>query len=338
MKMSGEASPDALPRVFLSRRFPPPHFDELKKSTEFIMHAKDVKPSPAGYRRAVRHADILISMVGDAIDADFLDAAPRLKLVANCGVGFNNIDMEEVTKRGVLATNTPGVVTEPTAECAMALLLAVGRRVVEADSYIRTGKWKGWTPTLLEGRGLNGRVLGVIGLGRIGCAVARTANAFGMRVRYWSRNRKSPEMEEEVGVSYRSFRRLLRESDFLSVHLALNDATHHLIGAEEFALMKKGAVIINTARGPILDEEALVEALRSGRLGGAGLDVFEHEPRPQPRLMRMKNVVMMPHLGTNTDLGRDAVSGRVERNVNAYLLGKRPPDLLNPEAWPHRRR
>ena len=336
--MADKAPPGGLPRVFLSRKFPPHHFEELKRSSEFIMHTRDVKPSPAGYKRAVRGVDVLISMVGDEIDADFLDAASRLKLVANCGVGFNNLDLEEISRRGVLATNTPGVVTEPTAECAMSLLLAVGRRVAEADSYIRTGKWKGWTPTLLEGRGLNGRVLGVIGLGRIGCAVARMANAFGMKVRYWSRNRKSPGMEKETGVSYRSFGRLLRESDFLSVHLALNDETRHLIGAEEFARMKEGAVIINTARGPILDEKALVEALRSGRLGGAGLDVFEHEPDPHPRLLRMKNVVLMPHLGTNTDLGRDAVSERVEKNVKAYLLGRRPPDLLNPEAWPHRRR
>ena len=336
--MNGKASPGTLPRVFLSRRFPPHHFEDLKRSTDFVMHGKDVRPSPAGYRRAVRGADVLISMVGDEIDAGFLDAAPRLKLVANCGVGFNNLDLEEITRRGVLATNTPGVVTEPTAECAMALLLAVSRRVAEADSYIRTGRWKGWTPTLLEGRGLNGRVLGIIGLGRIGRAVARMANAFGMKVRYWSRNRKSPEVEKETGVSYRSFGRLLRESDFLSVHLALNEETRHLIGAAEFARMKKGAVIINTARGPILDEKALVEALRSGHLGGAGLDVFEHEPDPHPRLMRMKNVVMMPHLGTNTDLGRDAVSERVERNVKAFLNGRRPPDLLNPEAWPHRRR
>ena len=334
MKMNDKA----LPRVFLSRKFPPRHFEELKRSSEFIMHKRDVKPSPAGYRRAVREVDVLISMVGDEVDAGFLDAAPRLKLVANCGVGFNNLDLEEITRRGVLATNTPGVVTEPTAECAMSLLLAVSRRVTEADTYIRTGKWKGWTPTLLEGRGLNGRVLGIIGLGRIGCAVARMANAFGMKVRYWSRNRKSPEMEEQMSVSYRSFGRLLRESDFLSVHLALNDETRHLIGADDFARMKKGAVVINTARGPILDEKALVDALRSGHLGGAGLDVFEDEPRPQPRLLRMKNVVMMPHLGTNTDLGRDAVSERVERNVKTYLLGKRPPDLLNPEAWPHRRR
>ena len=338
MNMNEKASPAELPRVFLSRKFPVRHFEELKRISEFVMHARDVKPSPAGYRRAVRHTDVLIAMVGDEIDAGFLDAAPRLKLVANCGVGFNNLDLGEITRRGILATNTPGVVTEPTAECAMSLLLAVSRRVAEADTYIRTGRWKGWTPTLLEGRGLNGRVLGVIGLGRIGCAVARMANAFGMKVRYWSRNRKSPDMEKETGVSYRAFGRLLRESDFLSVHLALNDETRHLIGAAEFARMKEGAVIINTARGPILDEKALVDSLRSGRLGGAGLDVFENEPDPHPRLMRMKNVVMMPHLGTNTDLGRDAVSERVERNVKAYLLGRRPPDLLNPEAWPNRRR
>ncbi len=336
--MNGATSPCAPPRVFLARRFPPGHFEELKKTTEFIMHAKDVQPSPQSYRRAVRRADVLISMVGDGITSELLDAAPRLKLIANCGVGFNNIDVAAAAARGVLVTNTPGVVTAPTAECAMALLLAVSRRVVEADVYVRSGKWKGWTPTLFEGLGLNGRVLGVIGLGRIGCAVARMAGSFGMKVRYWSRNRKSREVEKEVGASYRSFHGLLREADFLSVHLALNDRTRHRMGAEEFARMKKGAVIINTARGAVLDEEALVEALASGHIGGAGLDVFAHEPKPHPRLLRMENVVMLPHLGTNTDLGRKAISERVVKNVKACLLGKRPPDLLNPEAWSHRRR
>ncbi len=336
--MSVEESPGVLARVFLSRRFPPPHFEELQESTEFVMHSGEFQPSPASYKRAVRRADVLISMVGDEISADLLDVAPRLKLIANCGVGFNNIDIAEVTKRGILATNTPGVVTAPTAECAMALLLAVSRRTVEADGFVRSGQWRDWTPTLLEGRGLEGRVLGVVGLGRIGLAVARMAAAFGMRVRYWSRNRKAPEVERKASASYRPFRRLLRESDFLSVHVPLNDATRHLMGAEEFACMKKGAVIVNTARGAVLDEEALAEALRSGHLGGAGLDVFEHEPKPHPTLLGLDNVVMMPHLGTNTDLGRKAVTERVARNVKTWLRGKRPPDLLNPEVWPHRRR
>lgn len=330
-------SSGTLPCVFLARKFPPGHFEKLKELAEFVMHPKDVQPGPLSYRRAARHADVLISMVGDPIAADLMDASPRLKLIANCGVGFDNIDMTEATKRGILATNTPGVVTAPTAECAMALLFAVSRRVVEADSYVRAGKWKDWTPTLFEGSGLNDKVLGIVGLGRIGCAVARMAGAFGMKIRYWSRNRKSPEAEKQMGVSYRPFRRLLREADFLSVHVALNDDTRRLIDAEAFTRMKKGAMIINTARGSILDEKALVEALRSGHLGGAGLDVFENEPTPHSGLLRMKNVVMLPHLGTNTDLGRKAVSDRVVRNVKAYLLGKRPPDLLNPEAWPGRR-
>ncbi len=336
--MSGAASPGLLPRVFLSRRFPPGHFEELRQCSELVMHEEEARPSPDAYGRALRHANVLISMVGDGVGADLLAEAPRLRLIANCGVGFNNIDMAEATRRGILATNTPGVVTAPTAECAMALLLAVSRRVVEADGYVRAGRWKGWTPTLFEGLGLEGRVLGVVGLGRIGCAVARMAGAFGMRVRYWSRNRKSPREERELGVSYRSFRRLLGEADFLSVHVPLSDATHHLLGAEQFARMKKGAVLINTARGAVLDEEALVEALRAGRLGGAGLDVFEREPNPRPELLRMRNVVMMPHLGTNTDRGRQAVSARVVRNVKTYLRGRRPPDLLNPEAWANRRR
>lgn len=336
--MNAVASSGARPRVFLSRKFPPGHFEALKKLSEFVMHPRETQPGATAYRRAARGADVLVSMVGDPIGADLLDAAPRLKLVVNCGVGFNNIDLEEATKRGVLAANTPGVVTAPTAECAMALLLAVSRRVAEADAYVRAGKWKGWTPTLLEGRGLEGRVLGVVGLGRIGGAVARMAGAFGMKVRYWSRSRKRPSAEKALGVSYRSFRGLLREADFLSVHAPLNDETRHLIGAAAFARMKRGAVVINTSRGGVLDEGALVDALRSGHLGGAGLDVFEREPAPRPALLRMRNVVMLPHLGTNTDLGRKAVSERAERNARAWLLGRRPPDLLNPEAWPRRRR
>lgn len=336
--MNAAASSGARPRVFLARRFPPGHFEELKELAELVMHPRDTQPGPAAYRRAARGADVLISMVGDPIGADLLAAAPRLKLVVNCGAGFNNIDLAEAARRGVLAANTPGAVTAPTAECAMALLLAVSRRVAEADAYVRSGKWKGWTPTLLEGRGLEGRVLGVVGLGRIGGAVARMAGAFGMKVRYWSRRRRSPSAEKALGVSYRPFRALLREADFLSAHVALNEETRHLIGAGEFARMKKGAVIVNTSRGGVLDERALADALRSGRLGGAGLDVFEREPEPRPELLRMRNVVMLPHLGTNTDLGRRAVSARAARNARAWLLGRRPPDLLNPEAWPRRRR
>jgi len=277
-------------------------------------------------------------MVEDPVDAALMDAAPRLRLVANFGVGYNNIDLPAATERGVLATNTPGVVVEPTADCALALLLAAARRVAEADAYVRAGRWREWTPTLLEGAGLAGKVLGVVGLGGIGSAVARRARGFGMRVRYWSRRRRSREEEDALGARYRPLGRLLEEADFLTLHVALTPETRHLVGEREFARMKRGAFLINTSRGAVADERAMVKALRSGRLAGAGLDVFEREPHPHPALLKMKNVVLLPHLGTSTAEGRRALAARVVRNVRAFAAGRRPPDLLNPEAWPRRRR
>ncbi|MEK6711170.1 MAG: NAD(P)-dependent oxidoreductase, partial [Nitrospinota bacterium] len=255
-------------RVFLPRNFHMGDFDALRAFCRVRMHPGERPPSRAAYLRAVRDAHVLVAMVEDPVDAALMDAAPRLRLAANFGVGFDNIDLPAATARGILATNTPGVVAPPTAECAIALMLAAARRVAEADAFVRAGRWKAWTPYLLEGRGLAGRVLGVVGLGGIGSSVARMARALGMTVRYWSRTRRSPEREAALGARYRPFRRLLQEADFLSLHVALNAGTRSLIGEEELAAMKPGAFLINTARGAVVDERALVRALRSGHLAG----------------------------------------------------------------------
>ncbi|MDA0999198.1 MAG: D-glycerate dehydrogenase [bacterium] len=325
-------------RVFLSRRFPAVDFAALAPLCDLRVHASEGPPSRQDYRRALKDTHILISMVEDAVDAALMDAAPGLRLIANFGVGFNNIDVAAATGRGILAANTPEVVAGPTAELAMALLLAVSRRVTEADAYVRSGKWKSWTPSLLESRGLEGKVLGIVGLGGIGAALAQRAQGFGLKVRYWSRRRRAPQEEAAKNVAYRPLSRLLAEADYLSINVALNAETHHLIDAAALARMKPGAFLINTARGEIVDEKALAAALKSGHLGGAGLDVFEREPAVHPALRKMPNVVLHPHLGTSSREGRLALSGRVVENVRAYLAGKKPPFLLNPEAWPKRRR
>lgn len=325
--------PGAL-RVFLSRKFQPGAFEPLRAFCRVRVHPSEHPPSRAACLRAVRDAHVLISMVEDPVDALLLGAAPSLRLVANFGAGFNNIDLPAATARGVLVTNTPGVVAPPTAELTLALLLAAARRVAEADAFVRAGRWRAWTPSLLEGRSLAGRTLGIVGLGAIGSSVARMARAFGMKVAYWSRTRRAPGQEAALGVRYRPLRRLLREADFLSLHVALNPGTRHLIGEEELALMKPGACLINTARGAVVDERALARALRGGRLAGAGLDVFEREPHVPAALIKMRNVVLLPHLGTSTVEAGRAMAGRVIRNVRALASGRRPPDLLNPEVWP----
>ena len=277
-------------------------------------------------------------MVEDPIDADFMDAAPGLALVANFGVGFDNIDLAAATERGILATNTPGAVVGPTAETAMGLLLSVARRIPEADAFMRSGRWNKWTPNLLTGKSLSGRALGIVGLGGIGSAVARMASGFGMKVSYWSRSRRDPKEEAALGVGYLPLKRLLSESDFISIHVALNDDTRNMIGEDELARMKPGAILINTARGAVVDESALIRALRSSHLAGAGLDVYEKEPIQKSPLFKMKNVVMLPHIGSSSDKGLGDMADRVVLNIRAFVSGKRPQNLLNPEAWPRRRR
>jgi glyoxylate reductase len=275
----------------------------------------------------------MMAMLTDRVDDELLErAGPGLRVVANFAVGFDNLDLEACTARGVLATNTPDVVTEATADLAWALLLAAARRVAEGDRFLRARTPWIWGPEFFLGFEVHGKTLGVIGLGRIGQAVARRAAGFGMPVLYTARRRLDPEREAALGVAWRELDQLLAEADFVSIHTGLSPATHHLIGPERLARMKPTAVLVNTARGPIVDEAALAEALRAGRLGAAGLDVFEREPEVHPDLLELDNVTIVPHLGTSTLETRVAMGMMAADNLLAALEGRRPPNLLNPEV------
>ena len=275
--------------------------------------------------------DALLILLGFKVDAPTLDRAPGLRVVSNVAVGYDNIDVAACSERGVWATNTPDVLTEATADAAWALLLAAARRVPEGDRYVRSGAWRRWDWGLLRGSDVHGKTLGILGAGRIGQATGRRGTGFSMRVLYTSRERK-PSFERDANARRVSLRTLLRESDFLSVHVSLSKETRHLIGATEMALMKPGAILINTARGPLVDEAALVKALRSGRLAAAGLDVFEREPQVHPGLLKLKNVALLPHIGSATDTARRRMVETALRNCIAGLKGEIPPNAVNPRA------
>jgi glyoxylate reductase len=275
----------------------------------------------------------LVAMLTDRVDAELLDrAGPGLRVVANYAVGYDNLDLDACTARGVLATNTPDVVTEATADLTWALLLAAARRVAAGDRFLRARRPWVWGPAFFLGFEVHGKTLGVIGLGRIGRAVARRAAGFAMPVVYTARNRLPPADEAGLGVAWRELDDLLAEADFVTVHTGLSPATRHLIGAEQLARMKPTAVLVNTARGPIVDEAALAAALRAGDLGAAGLDVFEREPEVHPGLLELDNVTILPHLGTATVETRVAMGMTASANLLAALEGRRPQNLLNPDA------
>src|SRR4029453_2357531 len=275
----------------------------------------------------------LLSMLTDRVDGELLErAGPGLRVVANFAVGHDNLDLEACTARGVLATNTPDVVTEATADLAWALLLAAARRVAEGDRYLRAEQPWIWGPEFFLGFEVHGKTLGVIGLGRIGQAVARRAAGVGMPGPFTPPRRLDRDREAALGVAWRELDQLLAEADFVSIHTGLSPATQHLIGPERLARMKPTAVLVNTARGPIVDEAALAEALRAGQLGAAGLDVFEREPEVHPALLELDNVTIVPHLGTATLETRVAMGMMAAENLLAALEGRRPPNLLNPEA------
>jgi glyoxylate reductase len=280
---------------------------------------------------AMRNADGVMP-AGVRISKEIIDTAPRLRVVSNIAVGYDNIDVEACNRRHILVTNTSDVLTEATADLAFALILAVSRRVAKGDRYFRGGHWKQWQWNCLWGAEMHGATLGLFGFGRIAQATARRARGFSMRVLYHSRHRVSNAIENELGATFVDRDTLLRESDFLSLHVPLTPETRHAIGASELALMKPGAFVINAARGPIIDEAALVEALQGGRLAGAGLDVFENEPRVHPALLAMDNVTLLPHIGSATAETRLGMAMLAAKNLLAALRGERPPNLVNPEA------
>lgn len=275
-----------------------------------------------------------ITLLTERVDAEFLEAAgEQLKIVANYAVGFDNIDVEECTRRGVMATNTPEVLTDTTADLAWALLMAAARGIPQGDRFLRSRTPWVWGPEMMLGQDVHDAMLGVVGFGRIGQAVARRAHGFGMRILYFDLFRPPPEVERGHQAEFREFEDLLTESDFISIHVALTPETRHLFGPEQFRKMKPTAVLVNSSRGPVIDEAALVDALRSGEIFAAGLDVFEKEPEVNPGLLELDNAVIVPHLGSATVGTRDAMGMLAAENLMAGLEGRRPPTLLNPEVW-----
>ena len=318
--------------VYITREIPRPGIDLLTEACRQV----DVNPDDRVLTReellaAVRGRDAVLCLLTDTIDAAVLDAARGCQIFANCAVGFNNIDLRAATERGIAVTNTPGVLTDATADLTWAILLSLARRIVEGDRFTRAGKFRGWGPMLFLGGDVSGRTLGIVGAGRVGTAVALRSRGFRMRVLYCD-HVQNEALEQAVGARRVELAELLRESDFVSTHVNLDAATHHLIGARELALMKPTAYLINTSRGPVVDEAALVEALRKRQIAGAGLDVFENEPELAPGLVELDNVVIPPHLGSATIGTRTRMATLAAANILARLRGERPPNLVNPEV------
>ena len=317
-----------MPTVFLTRVIPDYIMEKIRRHFLLRYNRADRPLSKKEILAGIKTADGLISMLSDSIDREVIDAAPRLRMIANYAVGHNNIDLKAAAEREIVVTNTPGVLTETTADLTWALIFAVARRLPEAERLVRSGKWTGWAPTQLLGSDVYGKTLGIIGIGRIGQAVARRAAGFSMRLLYYSRKPLLRREEAALNVSFVPLSRLLKESDFVSLHLPLTNASHHLIDRSALASMKPTAFLINTARGPIVDEKALIRALRERRLAGAGLDVYEGEPMLSPALRKLTNVVLLTHDGSASMETRIRMGERVLENLLAGLSGKRPPNVI----------
>lgn len=320
-------------KVFVTRKILEEGLNMLKERYDVEVSDYDGVIPREMLLEKVKGVDALVSLLTDNIDAEVMDAAgPNLKIIANYAVGYNNIDVEEATKRGIMVTNTPGVLTETTADFAWTLLMAIARRVVEADRFVREGKFRGWEPMLLIGTDVHGATLGIVGFGRIGQAMARRALGFNMRVLYYDNARVDEQIEKELKATFVDLPTLLKESDFVTLHVPLTKETHHLIGEKELKMMKKDAYLINTARGPVVDEKALVKALKEGWIKGAALDVFENEPEVEPELLKLDNVVLAPHIASASYATRSKMSVMVAENVIKALSGEIPPNLVNPEV------
>ena len=319
--------------IYVTRMVPEANLERLRQLFDVEINDMDRPLTREELKAKVAGRDGIITFLTDRIDGELLDAAgPQLKVVANFAVGFNNLDIEAATRRGIVLSNTPGVLDDATATLTLALLLASARRVVEADRYIRAGRWtSAWSPTFFVGQDVAGKALGIVGAGRIGRNVARKARAFDMRILYTKRHRDE-DFERETGAVFMDKDRLLAQSDFVSLHVPLLPETHHYIGARELSLMKPSAILINASRGPVVDEKALVEALRGGVIWGAGLDVFEDEPALAPGLAELENVVIVPHIASATPQTRQAMGDAAIDNLLAVLSGEPPPSCVNPEV------
>ena len=294
--------------ILVTGNLPPSVLAKIQAEHTVTIHADHHPISQEVLMAKIGNQHGLLCFITDIISPTLIDHAVDLRIIANFGVGYNNIDVAAATQRGILVTNTPGVLTDATADLAMALILAVGRRLVEGDRMVREGRFAHWMPFQFLGHEISGKTLGIIGMGRIGAAVAQRASGFNMRLLYHKRHRLPDAQERTLGTQYCDLKTLLQQSDYVSLHLPLTNETRHFIGQAELAMMKSHAFLINTARGAVVDEQALVEALRSGRIAGAGLDVYEQEPILAPGLVSLDNVVLLPHVGSATEETRHAMA------------------------------
>lgn len=318
------------PLVIVTRKLPEPIETRMMELFDTRLNDTDQPMSKSELIEAVRQADVLVPTVTDRIDAAILaQAGDQLRLIANFGAGVDHIDLASARQRGVTVTNTPDVLTEDTADMAMALILAVPRRLAEGERLMRSGNWSGWGPTFMLGHRIWGKRLGIIGMGRIGQAVARRAKGFGLSIHYHNRKRVHPEIETELEATYwESLDQMLARMDVVSVHCPHTPGTYHLLSARRLALLQPHSYVVNTARGEVIDENALTRMLAQGKLAGAGLDVFEHEPAVNPKLLAMDNVVLLPHLGSATMEGRIDMGEKVLINIKTFADGHNPPDRV----------
>jgi glyoxylate reductase len=320
------------PKVIVTRKLPDPVETRMRELFDTELNLSDTPMTRAQLSDAVARADVLAPTITDKIDAALLEkAGPKLKLIANFGAGVDHIDVAAANARGIAVTNTPGVLTEDTADLTMALIMAVARRIVEGANVAQAGGYTGWTPTWMMGHRITGKRLGIIGMGRIGQAVARRARAFGLQIHYHNRKPVSSRIADELGATYwDSLDQMLARMDIISVHSPHTPATYHLLSARRLKLLQPHAILINTARGEIIDENALAELLKSGAIAGAGLDVFEFEPRINPKLLNLPNAVLLPHLGSATLEGRIDMGEKVIINIRTWMDGHKPPDRVIP--------
>ncbi|MSO92024.1 MAG: D-glycerate dehydrogenase [Rhodospirillales bacterium] len=327
--------PQKKPLVVVTRKLPDVIETRMMELFQVRLNLDDSPMSKKAVIEAMKSADILVPTVTDRIDAAVLgEAGPNLKLIANYGTGVDHIDLAGARKRNIVVTNTPDVLTEDTADMTMALILAVPRRVCEGERALRSGNWRGWSPTWMLGHRINGKRLGIIGMGRIGCAVAKRARGFGLSIHYHNRRRVHPDTEAELEATYwESLDQMLARVDIISVNCPHTPATYHLLSARRLKLLQPHAYIVNTSRGEVIDENALARMLKTGEIAGAGLDVFEHEPAVNPKLVALDNVVLLPHMGSATFEGRIDMGSKVLINIRTFVDGHAPPDRVLVETF-----
>jgi glyoxylate reductase len=320
------------PSVYVTRELPGDAVERLSQAASVRVWPEELPPPRDVVLREAAVSDALLTLLTDRVDGELMDSAPRLRVVSNMAVGYDNVDVAEATRRGILVTNTPGILTDTTADFAFALLMAAARRVVEADSYTRQGRWKTWGPQVLLGQDVHGACLGLVGLGGVGLEVAKRAGGFGMRVLYFD-HRRRPREERRYGLVPTDLEQLLREADFVSLHVPLTSETRHLIGERELSLMKPTAILVNTARGPVLDQEALYRFLKERRIAAAALDVTEVEPIPMDDpLLTLDNVIIAPHIASASVATRARMASLAADNLLAALRGEEPPNCVNRQA------